>query len=163
MSKNLEKELHSLREKLLEKDRDIQEKEVQLHNKNIQLEEVIAAYEARIEKLLAAQRIAFGKKSERFVDISDMHLPLFETDSDEPPIAAADMEDILYTRPKSSGKKKQNLDDLPHQEQIISVPKEERVCGCGNMKSFVKYECKHMLHYVPAVLEVLVHKREVLA
>lgn len=73
------------------------------------------------------------------------------------------MEDISYRRPKSSGKKKQNLEDLPHQEQIIPVPQEDRVCGCGDMKGFVKYECKHMLHYVPAILEVLVHKREVLA
>ncbi len=163
MSKSLEKELHSLREKLSEKDREIECKNTTIQDKDIQLQEVIAAYEARIEKLLAAQRIAFGKKSERFVDISDDQVSLFETDSEETAIEASDMEDITYRRPKSTGKKKQNLDDLPHQEQVIPVPEADRVCGCGDMKGFVKYECKHMLHYVPDVLAVLVHKREVLA
>jgi transposase len=45
----------------------------------------------------------------------------------------------------------------------VRVRDEERVCGCGNEKQFVRYDSKHLLHYVPAVFEVEIQKREVLA
>ena len=75
MLKTLENTLEKLRKKdphleaLLMA--EIERRDSQLQDKDIQLQEVIAAYEAEIEKRVALQRLIFGRKSERFVEVSE--------------------------------------------------------------------------------------------
>jgi len=147
---------------LQDKDVQLQDKDVQLQDKDVQLQEITASYEAEIEKRLALQRLIFGRKSERFVEVSEGQeaLPLFDLDSDQAEMKEADVEVITYRRPQSKGKPKK---ELPRREVVIRVPEEERLCGCGQEKQCIRYEIKHLLNHIPAVYEVIIQKREVLA
>jgi len=134
---------------------------IQLQEQRIQINELKAMYEARIEKLLHLQREKFGRKSERFVD--EDQIPLFDLESDHVDLDDDDLEDITYKRSKAKPKKKKNLDDLPQCNVIIPIPNEDKVCACGCEKQFVRYETKRLLHFIPAVFEVENQKREVWA
>jgi transposase len=161
MSKALENEVEYLRKTV--SDQALKFQGI-IQDKDIQLQETIAAYEAKIESLLAAQRLAFGKKSERFVDISGDQISLFETDTNQEisETDENDTEDITYTRRKSTNKK-QDWSHLPTREVIIRVPEEDRTCSCGSEKQVIGYESKKLLHYVPATIDVEIQKREKLA
>jgi len=166
MSELLKKEVETLRERTLDQAIVIQDKDSIIQGNKILLQETIAAYETRIEGLLAAQRIAFGKKSERFVDISGDQLALFETEPDQETNTGTntqdDTEEIAYTRHKPK-KKKQDRSKLPHREVFIPVSEEDRVCTCGCQKTVIGHESKSLLHYVPATVHVEIQKREVVA
>ena len=150
---------------LQDKEEKIEEQKNQVEMLEIKTQELKNAYEAEIEKRISLQRLIFGKKSEKFVeDIEGQEpLPLFELDADQIECDEADLEEIKYKRPKSKGRKKQDVSQLPQREVIIPVGDEERVCGCGAEKQVVRYDTKHLLHYIPGKLEVEVQKREVLA
>ena len=159
----LKTESLALKTESLAKERELRNN--QLREKEILLQETIADYETRIEGLLAAQRIAFGKKSERFVDISGDQLALFETELDQETSSEDDNhdnDDIIYTSRKPKNEK-QDLSKLPQREVIIPVSEEDRVCTCGCQKKVIGHECKSLLHYVPATVHVEIHKREVVA
>ena len=49
---------------------------------------------------------------------------------------------------------------LPTKEEIIPVSDADRQCACGCEKKLVGYETKWLLHYVPAVFERILQKRE---
>ena len=144
------------------KNNQLEAKNNQLEAKKIELQEALSAYEAEVEKYLALQRLIFGKKSERFVEVNENQetLPLFELDSDQADIKKTDFEEIHYKRPKSKGKKRK---PLVERETIIPVPEDQRICTCGKCKQLVRYEVKRLLHHVPATYEMIVQKREVLA
>lgn len=120
----------------------------------------VEEYEKLRQAFLSSQRQAFGKKSERFVD--EAQLPLFEKEIDQKEIKESDIEKITYTRKKKKDKQA-DMSLLPQREEIIEVPKEQKVCGCGNEKQVIRYETKHILNYQPAIVEVIVQKREVCA
>ena len=147
---------------LQDKDIQLQDKDIQLQDKDIQLQEVTAAYEAEIEKGLALQRLIFGRKSERFVAVSEGQetLPLFDMEADQADMNEADVETITYKRHKSKGKPKK---ELPKRDVVIRVPEEARICTCGSEKQCIRYEIKRLLNHIPAVYEMIIQKREVLA
>ena len=141
---------------------EIEKRDIQLQDKDIQLQEVTAAYEAEIEKGLALQRLIFGRKSERFVAVSEGQeaLPLFDMEADQADMNEADVETITYKRHKSKGKPKK---ELPKRDVVIRVPEEARICTCGSEKQCIRYEIKRLLNHIPAVYEMIIQKREVLA
>ena len=172
LQKNIQKKDIQIKEIILDKESQLQDKEEKIQEQKNQVErlmiktqELKSAYEAEVEKRCALQRLIFGKKSEKFVEVIEGQesLRLFELDSDQVECDEDDLEEIRYKRPKSTGRQKQDISQLPQREVIVRVRDEERVCGCGNEKQFVRYDSKHLLHYVPAVFEVEIQKREVLA
>ena len=200
MSKKLEKEVQILRKKtadLEEKVSDLttqyllqttrlqasEEKHQEAETKVLHLEEENAILRHEYLKL---QRERFGKKSERFVDDTPDHLPLFEVpdstadskeagstgsptepeqrdSSDEPDSNnPADYELVTFLR-KKRGSKKPDLSQLPTREVIIPVPESARTCGCGRQKEAAGYAIRHRLHFIPATLEMWIIKREKMA
>ena len=140
MQKTLEKEVKSLRCEVAE----LKTKNGQLETK---LQYVIEDREAIIQSYLDAQRQAFGKKSERFVDSQQM--PLFDKGSDqadqESESAQEDTEDITYTRRKRKSRQA-DLDALPQREEIIAAEESEKICSCGDQKQLIGYEKKRILN-----------------
>jgi len=137
------------------------EKEIQTkENKSLQsdISEAHQKYEDLIQKFKMAQRNRFGATSERFIDLSDQ-LPLFDAPQKEVPDEPTEYEDIAYTRKKK--KTAQKTDHLPQREVIIPV--EDKTCDCGHERVVIDYESKHLLHFIPAQVEVLIQKREVVA
>ena len=127
------------------------------------------AYDLLLHNLKQLQRNQFGKKSERFIDpnnpqadlFADVELPEGKSDSD------SDMdneESNIIHIPAHQRKKRKNKGfppNLPRREIIIAAI--DRICSCGKEKKLVRYEITELLHFIPAIFEVLVQKREILA
>ena len=154
MQKTLEKEVKSLRCEVVElKTKNTQletqaeQLETQTERLETKLQHVIEEREAIIQLYLDAQRQAFGKKSERFVDSQQM--PLFDKGSDqadqESESAQEDTEDITYTRRKRKSRQA-DLDALPQREEIIAAEESEKICSCGDQKQLIGYEKKRILN-----------------
>jgi len=147
-----------------------------LENKYLLLEEKynqsVESYNVLLHQLKQLQRAQFGTKSERFTDLFDGQQALFESkelddifdsdqddDDDDPdpgPNGGIPVQE--HTRnPKTSIA---NHDHLPTREEVIPVEESERQCACGCQKTRVGFEIKWMLHYVPAVFERILQKRE---
>ncbi len=131
-------------------------------------EEKCHNFEVEYEKIrlmiLNANRARFGSKSERYVEGISGQVTLFDLveEATIPDVVADEVEQITYTRRK----KKPNEDgtkNLPRTEIIIPVREVDRICACGCQKKLVKYETKEAIHYQPAIFEIQVEKREVLA
>jgi len=121
-------------------------------------------YERLLHIIKVGKRMLFGQKSEKYVDAeTDQQLSLLETTEsatiEEP--ASDQTETVTYQRKK--GKRKDQYANLPRKDVIIRVAEENRVCACGCEKQLVRYESKDKIHFQPAVFEILVEKREVLA
>jgi len=121
-------------------------------------------YEQLLHLLKVANRNQYGVRSEKYIDPENgEQLSLLDT-VETATVAENEetqTETISYERKKRS-RKDQNA-NLPRREIIISVKEEDRVCSCGTDKKHVRYETKEMIHYQPAVFEILLEKREVLA
>jgi len=112
------------------------------------------------------QRHQFGRKSERFIDSNNPQANLF-TDIELPTNNESNNDDeeannIIHIA--AHNRKKRNHsgfpDNLPCREVLIEAM--DRICSCGKEKKLIRYEITELLHYVPAVFEVIVQKREVL-
>ncbi len=121
-------------------------------------------YETLRQIILNSNRARFGSKSERYADGDISQLPLFKSVEEVaiPDTVAEEAETITYTRRKKRNNQ-ENTEDLPRVEIVIPVGEAERHCECGCEKGLVKYETKEKLHYQPAVFEIQIEKREVLA
>jgi len=171
MVKALEKEVEMLRERVSILEAQSVDSEAKYFRDKVtkleaKLDHVTAEYESLIQSYLDAQRQAFGKKSERFVDSNQM--PLFESETVDPKsndvaskAAKQDVEEITYTRKKRKSRQA-DLDALPQREEIIVVDEADRTCLCGDEKQLVGYEEKRTLNYKPATFEVINQKREIL-
>ena len=165
-------------QEIFKQNKEFQEKikSLQFQNENLQTKITkaeektayyIQEYDRVIEAFKQAQRARFGSKSERFVDDQpgNEQLSLFD-DSSQKNIPApkddANVEHITYTR-KKKGSKKPDLSKIPVREVIIPISAEDKVCSCGNTKEVIRYEKKSKLNYAPAVFEIIIEKREVVA
>ena len=123
-------------------------------------------YDRIIQAFKQAQRERFGKKSERFIDEESGQLDMFSsadennTSTEEP--ENSDVETITYVRKKQTKKQTAGL-SIPTREVIIPVSEADRHCECGLEKSVIRYETSDRLNYQPAVFEMLIEKREVVA
>ena len=123
-----------------------------------------AEHEALRQMILASNRARFGSKSERYTNSDISQLPLFNSVEEVaiPDSPVDEAETITYTRRKKRTKQ-ESTESLPRVEIVIPVSSVERRCECGSEKGLVKYETKEKLHYQPAVFEIQIEKREVLA
>ena len=145
------------------------ETEKQLNNKIHKLEKELAllqlknqrseeAYNNLLYALKEFQRNRFGSKSERFVDNNQGDLFAVETAAVED---SGDNIINIESYKRSKNKKRKFPEELPRKELIIKA--KDRICSCGKEKQLIRYETTELLNYKPAVFEVIVQKREVLA
>ena len=139
----------------------------ELNLKLLKQEEMLQHYHEEYERLLhiikVANRALYGQKSERQQDEDFHQLSLLETTES---VTVKDNEaeqtqTISYERHKRSNKDKHK--HLPRREIIIAVAGENRVCHCGCEKKLIRYESHDKIHFQPAVFELQIEKREVLA
>jgi len=128
------------------------------------------AYDLLLHNFKQLQRNQFGRKSERFIDPNNPQADLFadielsEMDSNANDEEKEIESDTVINIAAHQRKKRNNKgfpSNLPRREVIIEAI--DRLCSCGKEKKLIRYEITELLHYVPAIFEVLVQKREVLA
>jgi len=132
------------------------------------LEQYAEAYDTLQQQVKDLLRHRFGSKSERFIDLDNPQQEMFANNKDlQSELEALKKAEDEQTTEVSSHrrKKKRNLSDLniPVRVEIIPVSDEDKVCVCGETKTVIRYEKKTMLHYQPAVYELIEQRREVVA
>lgn len=119
------------------------------------------------EELLRLNRQKkFGASSEKTSPGQRM-LPLFDEPENEADKRAPEpaAEQITYARRKSSGKKDEDLSDMPVETVTHSIPEEERICPeCGGAMHVMGHsEPRREIVIIPAEVKVVEHVREVYA
>jgi len=132
------------------------------------LEQYAEAYDTLQQQVKDLLRHRFGSKSERFIDLDNPQQDMFANNKDlQLELKALKKAEDQQTTEVSSHrrKKKRNLSDLnlPVRVEIIPVSDENMICACGETKTVIRYEKKTMLHYQPAVYELIEQRREVAA
>jgi transposase len=136
--------------------------ELELYQKRC--EQYAQAYDSLQCQLKELLRHRFGKKSERFIDPENSQLDLFGEESGFAKHDALENEEgSVKISGYSRQKKKSNGKEIPRRIEIIPVSEEEKQCACGMCKIVIRYETKELLHYEPAVHEILEQRREVVA
>ncbi len=114
--------------------------------------------ELLVQLLIQMKKDKFGKKAE---GVSANQLKLFKELQD---IAQKEPVQIKKKQPKkpvNGGGRKPLPDHLPREEVVIEVDESDRHCAdCGEEKTVIGHESSECLEYVPAVLKVIVYKRE---
>ena len=156
-----QEKLASCKEAYKKKSKAFEVKSLAYEKKVEEYEKKSADYDLVVQAFMASQRDRFGTKSERFVDEAGQQM-LF--DSEEPDIESdpEDIEEIKYSR-KRPGKKKWDLSHFPTRQVIIRVSDEDRMCSCGCEKEVIRYNETSRLNRIPAKMEVIIEKREVVA
>jgi transposase len=128
-------------------------------------EQYSAAYDSLKNQLSELLRHRFGKKSERFIDPENRQLDFFRDNAAIFAQAEASGETIpdeeVSMPTRSRKKKKQSAKELPRRIEIIPLSEADKVCTCGACKTVIRYETKELLHYQPAVFEMIEQRREV--
>lgn len=113
--------------------------------------------------------IAVANKIERFVDADNPQVNLFQADAcDDTNVGQQETEDLpdnvttIASYQRRKGRKKLNP-ELPLRIVTITVPDNQRHCGCGAKKHFLRYESSERYGFIPAKFEVIEERREVLA
>lgn len=119
-------------------------------------DEYAVAYEQLKHQVRDLLRHRFGKKGERFVEEPNPTDPA-------PPASNDDEGEDEASLPKSNKKPRKPLKPLATRTVIIPVTEADRICACGCQKTVVSYESKQIIHYEPAVFEIIEQKREVMA
>lgn len=129
-------------------------------------EQYAQAYEALQHQVNELLRHRFGQKSERFVDPENPQLSLF--DDQKNAFSTADQAGQAEIVVKVTGHQRHRHQsspekNLPRRIEIISLAEEEKRCPCGACKTVIRYESRDLIHYQPAVFEIIEQRREVAA
>ena len=146
-----------------------------LEEQNLAYQAEINTYQKRCEQYMQAYdqlqhqvqeliRNRFGKKSERFIDPENPQRSIFG-DDEKYALESAAGESIPQDEiqiPAHSRKKKGKTErDIPRRVVIVPLSDEDKICSCGAYKEVIRYEPKELMHYQPAVFEIVEQKREV--
>lgn len=128
-------------------------------------EQYAEAYDHMQAQLKELIRNRFGKKSERFIDPEHPQISLLEDSAKFSKAEEAGNKienDINVTshKRKKNGKIKKNI---PVRIEIIPVSEEQKICSCGLCKNVINYETKKLIHYQPAIHEIIEQRREIVA
>ncbi len=132
------------------------------------LEQYAEAYDRLQHQVKELLRHRFGSKSERYVDLDNPQKDMFANSSEEQSeLEALKKAEEQKTTEVSSHQRKAKKSfrdlDIPARIEIIPVKEEDKQCACGELKKVIRYETKLLLHYQPAVYELIEQKREVVA
>jgi transposase len=140
---------------------------------NVNWKEIVAEKDARIAQLEALVKFyeeqfrlsksrQFGASSEQ--GLLSEQLGIFnEVESTaDPNMPEPELEEIIYTRRKRVGKRKDDLSALPVEVVEHTLPEEERVCPeCGGELHAMGHDIRRELKIIPAQVKVVEHKRAV--
>ena len=138
----------------------VQYLESELNTYQKRCEQYAQAYDNLQHQIKELLRNRFGKKSERFID--DSQISLFDTNSPIENIPQNDEAEIEVPAHRRKSKKKSNK-DLPRRIEIIPVSETDKQCACGCTKTVIRYETKEIVHFQPAEFYIIEQKREVVA
>lgn len=143
----------------------IQALEAALITSQKRCEQYAQAYDQMQAQLKELIRNRFGKKSERFIDPEHPQISLLEesTKFAQAEEAGNKIEDDIEVASHSRKKNKKVEKNIPVRVEIIPVPEEQKICSCGLCKAVISYETKKLIHYQPAVHEVIEQRREIVA
>lgn len=123
------------------------------------------AYESLTHQMAELIRNRFGRKSERYIDPESKQLSLFPEDNGLFAYAEDNgnkiPEEDIAVAAHSRKKKAKGNKELPRRIEIIPVGEEDMKCDCGSCKTVISYESKELLHYQPAILEIIEQRREI--
>lgn len=130
-------------------------------------EQYVQAYDSLKNQLSELLRHRFGKKSERFMDPENHQLDFLRDNAAIFAAAEAAGEAIpdeeISMPLKAAKKKKHAAKELPRRIEIIPLSEADKTCACGACKTVIRYETKELLHYQPAIFEMIEQRREVAA
>ena len=140
----------------------------ELTKKYTLLAEHCAFLEAQVEQL---KRALFGQRSERYIEPDQKQMDLFMADEQQGKSGSENSDDeedpepnVIQIEAYQRNRKRQAvLKSLVKREVVIQIPEADRYCSCGCQKKLIRYETSDKFNYIPAVLEQLIEKREVLA
>jgi transposase len=129
------------------------------------VDELEVKYQEKIhyleEQLRLFKNELFGRSSEKHHEPHPDQRPLFEGDNEH--VAGEDptTDDTIVIG--AHGRKKRGRKalpkDLPRHDIIHDLSKEQKQCGCGQLKSLIGEEISEKLDYIPARLQVERHIR----
>ena len=144
---------------------EIRDLKLALSTSEKRCEQYAKAYDCLTRQITELVRNRFGKKSERFVDPQSRQLDFFSDNAAIFAAAAAAGEAIpdeeTQLPAKVASKRKKSTKPLPHRIEVIALPEEDKLCPCGACKKVIRYETKELLHYQPAIFEIIEQRREV--
>ena len=144
----------------------VQSLETELNNWQKRCEQYEQAYDQLQRQVQELLRNRFGRKSERFIDPENNQLDLFQDNAvlfAQAEAAGITIEDEELAPAKALKKKTTAKKDLPRRIEVIHVSDKDKICACGACKTIIRYETKELLHYQPAIFEILEQRREVAA
>ncbi|QSQ08855.1 hypothetical protein H0A61_01200 [Koleobacter methoxysyntrophicus] len=112
-----------------------------------------------MEQFRLNQRHRFGRSSEQTIP---EQISLFNEAEAEakPDLEEPTVEEITYKRKKKSGKREEQLKDLPVETIEYRLPEEEQVCSCcGGALHEMGTEVRQELKVIPAQVSVVKHVR----
>jgi len=124
---NVIRELEELKTKYEESETERRK----LEEKNSELAKLVAYYE---ECFRLNRHREFGQSSEKADADSQQTLLIFDEAENEADVKKPEpaLDEITYTRHRRTGTKEDNLDSLPVDKVLHSIPEEERICPeCG--------------------------------
>ena len=140
----------------------------ELRNKNkkadarvAELEQLVRYYE---ERLRLSQQKRFAASSEKSDGQRLLDFGLFDEAENEanPKLQEPVIEEITYKRRKQTGKRDDDLSELPVERVEHVLSGEERVCPvCGEQMHTMGHETRRELEIIPAQVRVVEHVREV--
>jgi transposase len=132
-----------------------------LEEKNSELSKLVAYYE---ECFRLNKHREFGQSSEKADADSQQTLLVFDEAENEADVKKPEpaLEGITYTRHRRTDGKEDNLDSLPVEKVLHSIPEEERICPeCGSPMHVMGHETRRELTIIPAQVKIVEHEREV--
>lgn len=131
-----------------------------------QLKQRDEAYDFLYQQIQELRRKIFGSQSERYIDVDPEAKQLSLLDDNDlfakaEAKEAITLEHEIEVSTHSRKKKTVSTKELPRQVVTIKIPEQEMLCSCGVCKQVFKTEVKEILHYVPAVFEIIEQHREV--
>jgi transposase len=141
----------------------------QLEQQNQKLEQQVAELSAKLkwyeEQFRLAQHKRFGTSSEK-THPDQLELNLFNEAEvlATPPGEEPPMEKVTYERRKRTGKREEDLSDLPVETVVYKLAEGEQACACcGNALHEMTTETRSEIAIVPPQIKVMRHVRQVYA
>jgi transposase len=140
----------------------LQQQNAKLAEQNAELSAKLKWYE---EQFRLAQHKRFGASSEK-TSPDQLELNLFNEAEvcATPPGQEPPMENVTYERRKRSGKREEDLSDLPVETVVYQLEEGERTCDCcGGALHEMTTETRSEIAIVPPQIKVMRHVRQVYA
>jgi transposase len=128
-------------------------------------EQQIAELTAKLNWYEEQHRLSLHRRFGRSSEVSQEQKELFNEAEEESKPSAPEptIEEVTYKRRKRTGKREEQLKDLPEEVIEYRLPPEDQLCECGGELHEMSTEVRRELKVVPAQVSVVKHIRYVYA